>query len=468
MATRYEAIVIGGGPGGYSAAIRLAQLGKKVLCVEQDRLGGVCLNVGCMPSKALLHVGEVITAARDVKDMGIVFGEPKIDLATLNKWKSKMIDDLVGGIGTLFKANKVESMFGVVTVVDKNTVRVKKSDGADETLNTDNLLIATGSEPVALPGFERNGKTVLNSDDAIKLAEIPKSILILGAGVIGLEFATIYKRLGAEVTVVEMLDRALGDTDLEMSTLLLRILKKQGINVHLKTKCASVDVRSNGIVAKLQGEVTGMHEAEKMLVAVGRRPRAPQGMDKLGLAADRGFIKVDEHRQTNVAGVYAIGDCSGPPLLAHKAMKEGVIAAEVIAGLKSAYDPMAMPNCVYTDPQLATAGLSEEQAKAAGYEIALGKFRLAALGRARTVGISDGMVKIVGDKKTDLVLGVHIVSPTAESMIAEAVIAIEMGATVEDIGLSIHPHPTFSEPIMEAAEFLHGRAIHVVNTPTKT
>ena len=468
MATRYDAIVIGGGPGGYSAAIRLAQLGKVVLCVERDRLGGVCLNVGCMPSKALLHVGEVITAARDVKDMGIVFGEPKIDLAALNKWKSKMIDDLVGGIGTLFKANKVESMFGVATVVDKNTVRVKKPDGGDDTLSADNLLIATGSEPVALPGFERNGKTVLNSDDAIKLAEIPKSILILGAGVIGLEFATIYKRLGADVTVVEMLDRALGDTDLEMSTLLLRILKKQGINVHLKTKCASVDVRSNGIVAKLQGEVTGMHEAEKLLVAVGRRPRAPQGMDKLGLAMDRGFIKVDEHRQTNVAGVYAIGDCSGPPLLAHKAMKEGVIAAEVIAGLKSAYDPMAMPNCVYTDPQLATAGLSEEQAKAAGYEIALGKFRLAALGRARTVGISDGMVKIVGDKKTDLVLGVHIVSPTAESMIAEAVIAIEMGATVEDIGLSIHPHPTFSEPIMEAAEFLHGRAIHVVNTPPKT
>jgi len=467
VATRYDAIVIGGGPGGYSAAIRLGQLGKKVLCVESYRLGGVCLNVGCMPSKALLHVGEVITAARDVKEMGVTFGEPKIDLATLNKWKSKMVDDLVGGIGTLFKANKVESMFGVATVVDKNTVRVKKNDAPEETVTADNLIVATGSEPVALPGFERNGKTVLNSDDAIALAEVPRSIVILGAGVIGLEFATIYRRLGAEVTVVEMLDRALGDTDLEISTLLLRILKKQGINIHLKTKCASVDVRSNGIVAKLQGEVNVMQEASSMLVAVGRRPRTPQGADKLGITMDRGFIKVDEQRRTNVSGVYAVGDCTGAPLLAHKAMKEGVIAAEVIAGMKSAYDPMAMPNCVYTDPQVATAGLSEEQAKAAGYEVGVGKFRLAALGRARTVGITEGMVKVVGDKKTDLVLGVHIVSPTAESMIAEAVIAIEMGATVEDIGLSVHPHPTFAESTMEAAELLHGRAIHMVNTPPK-
>lgn len=469
MATRYDAIVIGGGPGGYSAAIRLGQLGKRVLCVEKDRLGGVCLNWGCMPSKALLHVGEVITAARDIKEMGIEFSEPKVNLASLNKWKSKMIDDLVGGIGTLFKANKVESLVGVATIVDKNTIKVKKAEGGEDTIAADAIVVATGSEPVALPGFDRNGKTILNSDDAITLAEIPKTILILGAGVIGLEFATIYRRLGAEVTVVEMLDRAIGDTDIEISTLLLRILKKQGITVHLKTKCSRVDVRSGGIVAKLEGEVNNMFEAEKLLVAVGRRPiTANLGLEKLGVAMDRGFIKVDERRQTNVPGVYAIGDCAGPPLLAHKAMKEGVVAAEVIAGMKSAFDPLAMPNCVYTDPQVATVGLSEEQAKAAGYEIQVGKVRLAALGRARTVGITDGMTKIVGDKKTDLVLGVHIVSPTAESMIAEAVIAIEMGATVEDVGLSVHPHPTFSEPIMEAAEALHGRAIHIVNTPVKT
>ena len=465
MAQTHDVIVLGGGPGGYSAAIRLGQLGKRVLCVEKERLGGVCLNWGCMPSKALLHVGEVITAARELKQMGVEFGEPKLDLGTLNKWKAKMIDDLVGGIGTLFKANKVEWVNGSGEFVDKQTLKVKRQDGEDA-YSAPNVIIAVGSEPVALPGFERNGKTILNSDDSIALRELPKNILILGAGVIGLEFATIYKRLGAQVTVVELADRALADTDLEISTLLLRILKKQGIEVHLKTKAAGVEVKGATASAKLEGEINETRQYDKVLVAVGRRPRtAGAGIDKLGLAMERGFIKVDDKRRTSVAGVHAVGDCAGAPLLAHKAMKEGVVAAEAIAGLAAAYDPLAVPNCVYTDPQVATAGLSEEQAKAAGYETSVGKFRLAALGRARTVGVSDGMVKIVGDKKTDLVLGVHVVSPTAESMIAEAVIAIEMGATAEDLGLSIHPHPTFAEPIMEAAEAMHGRAIHIANAP---
>jgi dihydrolipoyl dehydrogenase len=466
MATTYDAIVIGGGPGGYSAAIRLGQLGKKVLCVEQERLGGVCLNWGCMPTKALLHVGEVINAAREVKDMGIDFSEPKINLASLNKWKSKMVDDLVNGIGTLYKANKVESVSGTAELVDATSVRVKKNDGATETLSAKDVIIATGSEPVSLPGFDRNGRTILNSDDSVSLADLPKSIVILGAGVIGLEFATIYKRLGADVTVVELADRALGDTDLEISTLMLRILKKQGINVHLKTKASSVTVKGGKVSAVLEGEINETREYDKVLVAVGRRPRTSGiGLEKVGIKLERGFVAVDAQRRTNVPHVYAVGDCAGAPLLAHKAMCEGVVAAEVIAGQASAYDPMAVPNCVYTDPQVATAGLSEEQAKAAGYDVTIGRFRLAALGRARTVGMSDGMVKIVGDKKTDFVLGVHIVSPTAESMIAEAVLAIEMGATVEDIGLTIHPHPTFSESIMEAAEFMHGRAIHIINTP---
>lgn len=466
MAQDYDAIVLGGGPGGYTAAIRLAQLGKRTLCIEKERLGGVCLNWGCMPTKALLHVGEVITAAREIKELGIEFSEPKINLPALNKWKSKMVDDLVNGIGTLFKVNKVESMTGTAEVLDKNSVRVKKSDGGTATLSAGSIVVASGSEPVALAAFPRNGTTILNSDDSVSLAEIPKSILIMGAGVVGLEFATIYKRLGAEVTVVELLDRALGDSDLEIGTLLLRILKKQGINVHLKTKAASAAVQGNKVTVVLEGAINESRQVDKLLVAVGRRPRTSNlGLEKVGVKLDRGFIKVDEQRRTNVPTIFAVGDCAGAPLLAHKAMKEGVVAAEVIAGMASAYDPMAVPNCVYTDPQLATAGLSEEQAKAAGYEVSVGRFRLAALGRARTVNITDGMVKIVGDKKTDLVLGIHIVSPTAESMVAEAVLAIEMGATVEDIGLTIHPHPTFSEPIMEAAEALHGRAIHIANTP---
>lgn len=466
MAAHYDVIVIGGGPGGYSAAIRLGQLGKKVLCIERERVGGVCLNWGCMPSKALLHVGEVIVAARELKAMGVTFAEPKIELSTLNAWKSKMIDDLVNGVTTLFKVNKVESVQGSATLVDAKTVKVMNGAGGDQTYTADAIVVATGSEPVALPGLERNGKTILNSDDSVTLAEIPKSVLILGAGVIGLEFATIYSRLGAKVTVAEMLDRALGDTDVEISGLLLRILKKQGVEVHLTTKGAAFAAAGNGVKAKLEGDVNADIQVDKVLVAVGRRPRtAGLGLEKLGVKMERGFINVDDKRRTNVAGVYAIGDCTGNPMLAHKAMKEGVVAAEVIAGLPSAFDPMAVPNCVYTDPQVATAGLSEEQAKSAGYEVKVGKFRLAALGRARTVGVTEGMVKIVGDKKTDLVLGVHIVSPTAESMIAEAVLAIEMGATVEDVGLTIHPHPTFSESIMESAEALHGKAIHIANAP---
>jgi dihydrolipoamide dehydrogenase len=466
MASQYDAIVIGGGPGGYSAAIRLGQLGKSVLCIEEERLGGVCLNWGCMPTKALLHVGEVLNAAREIKDRGIEFAEPKINLATLNKWKSKMVDDLVNGIGTLFKANKVTSLSGTAELVAGATVRVQKKDGSAETIAAANVILATGSEPVNLPGFDRNGRTILNSDDAVSLADLPKSILILGAGVVGLEFATIYKRLGADVTVVELADRALGDTDLEVSTLLLRILKKQGIAVHLKTKASSVAVKGGKVSAVLEGELNETREYDKVLVAVGRRARTSGiNLEKVGVKLERGYVAVDEQRRTNVPHLFAVGDCAGPPLLAHKAMREGVVAAEVIAGQASAYDPMAVPNCVYTDPQLATAGLSEEQAKAAGYDVAISRFRLAALGRARTVGTTDGMVKIVADKKTDLVLGVHIVSPTAESMVAEAVLAIEMGATAEDIGLTIHPHPTFSESIMEAAELLHGRAIHVVNTP---
>jgi len=468
MATKFDAIVIGGGPGGYTAAIRLAQLKKSVLCIDRERLGGVCLNWGCMPSKALLHVGEVIAAAREAAAMGIDFGgPPEIKLDKLNQWKSKMIDDLVNGIATLFKVNKVESMTGDVEFADAKSVRVKKQDGRADLLFADAFVIATGSEPVALPGIERDSMKILNSDDAVTLAELPKSILILGAGVIGLEFATIYKRLGAEVTVVELADRALAETDLEISTLLLRTLKqKQGINVFLKTKALRVQEIGKKVRVTFEGEITEPMDFEKVLVAVGRKPRTDRlALERVGVKTERGFIPINEKRQSNVPHIYAVGDVSGPPLLAHKAMKEGVVAAEVIAGLPSAYDPLAVPNCVYTDPQVATVGMSEEQAKEAGYDVGVGKFRLAALGRARTIGLSDGMVKLITDKKTDLVLGMAIFSPMAETMIAEGALAIEMGATAEDIGLTIHPHPTFSEPIMEAAEVLHGRAIHIANAP---
>ena len=466
MATKYDVVVIGGGPGGYSAAIRAGQLRKSVLCVERERLGGVCLNVGCMPSKMLLHAGEVINAARELKSWGIDFGgDPRISLDKLNAWKSKMVDDLVNGIGTLFKVNKVESITGEAEFVDQNSIRVRRQDARVDQVMADHFIIATGSEPVALPDVERNGTTILNSDDAIAMAEIPKSVLILGAGVIGLEFATIYKRLGAEVTVVEMMDRALAETDVEISNLLVRTLKqKQGINIHLKTKATKVNDMGKRVRVTFDGEIAEPMDFDKVLVAVGRRPRtAKLALEKVGVKVERGFVAVNERRQTNVPNIWAAGDVTGPPLLAHKAMREGVVAAECIAGLPSAFDPLSMPNCVYTDPQVATVGMSEEQARAAGYELEIGKFRLAALGRARTVGLNDGVVKIIADKNTDLLLGMAIFSPMAETMIAEGALAIEMGATVEDLGLTIHPHPTFSEPIMEASELIHGKAIHVAN-----
>jgi len=466
--TQYDVIVIGGGPGGYTAAIRSGQLGKKVLCVEKERLGGVCLNWGCMPSKALLHIGEIMAATKDLTTMGVIYGEPKINLAALSQWKSKMVDDLVNGVATLLKANRVDFSNGSAEIIDPKNVRVKKADGRAETYGVANIIIATGSEPVPLPGAPRDGRQVLNSDDAVTLTDIPRSILIIGAGVIGLEFATIYRRLGSRVTVLELMDRALGDTDLEISTMLVKIMQKQGVEIHLKTKAMTIDVRDEKVGVRFQGEINDSRDFDKVLVAVGRRPRAGGlELDRLGVKTERGFVQVDERRQTTVPGIYAIGDVTGPPLLAHKAMKEGVVAAEVIAGMPSAYDPVAMPNLVYTDPQLATVGLSEEQAKTQGYDTQVGKFRLAALGRARTIGLNEGMVKIVSDKATDLVLGMGIVSPTAESMIAEGVMAIEMGATVEDIGLMIHPHPTFSESIMEAAEMMHGKAIHVASLAVK-
>ena len=471
MAGKYDVVVIGGGPGGYSAAIRAGQLRKNVLCIERERLGGVCLNVGCMPSKMLLHAGEVIHAAREVKSWGIDFGgDPRINVEKLNTWKSKMVDDLVNGIGTLFKVNKVESMAGDAEFTDKNSLRVKRQDGRAEQVVADHFVIATGSEPVALPDIERNGTTILNSDDAIALAEIPKSVLILGAGVIGLEFATIYKRLGADVTVVEMMDRALAETDVEISNLLVRTLKqKQGINIHLNTKATKIIEIGRRVRATFEGELSEPLDFEKVLVAVGRRPRtAKLALERVGVNVERGFIVVNERRQTNVPNIWGAGDVTGAPLLAHKAMREGVVAAECIAGLPSAFDPLAMPNCVYTDPQVATVGMSEEQAKAAGFELEVGKFRLVALGRARTVGLSDGMVKLIADKKTDMLLGMAIFSPMAETMIAEGALAIEMGATVQDLGLTIHPHPTFSEPIMEAAELIHGKAIHVANVAAST
>ena len=470
-----DAIVIGAGPGGYHAAIRLGQLGKNVVCFDRDEVGGVCLNWGCIPTKALLHVGEVARHIREADKIGITVAAPEIDREGVVKFKSDVVKSNVGGVNTLFKANGVTFAYGEASFTGPKAVALKKRDGTTDTYTAkDAVVIATGSAPVDVKAWPRDGETIINSDDAVGLAKIPKTMLVIGGGVIGLEFATVYTRLGAKVLVVEQMPQVLTGTDLEISKTMARILKKQGVEIALGTKLVTLEKAGAGVKAVINGEYTSgkdeTREFEMALVAVGRRPVT----DNLNLAAaglatdDRGFIAVDAQRRTKVAGVFAIGDVTGAPLLAHKAMKEGTVAAEVIGGdISAAYDPVAVPNCVYTDPEVATVGLSEEEAKAAGYELRIGKFPLIASGRARTMNESDGMIKLVGDAKSDLLLGMHIIAPQAESLIGEGVIALEMGATLEDIGLSIHPHPTLTESIMDAAEAAHGKAIHIVNPKPK-
>ncbi len=471
-----DAIVIGAGPGGYHAAIRLGQLGKSVVCFDRDEVGGVCLNWGCIPTKALLHVGEVARHIREAGEIGLKVAAPEIDREGVAKFAADVVKSNVGGVNQLFKANNVSFAYGQASFTGPKTVALAKRDGTTDTYAAkDAVVIATGSAPVDVKAWPRDGKAILNSDDAVRINAIPASMLVIGGGVIGLEFATVYTRMGVKVLVVEMMAQILTGTDLEISKTMGRILKKQGVEIALDTKVVSLEKTPTGVKAVLNGAYTGgkdeTREFETALVAVGRRPVTDGlNLEAAGLTTnDRGFLDVDAQRRTKVAGVFAIGDVTGAPLLAHKAMKEGVVAAEVIAGdLSSAYDPIAVPNCVYTDPEVATVGLSEEEAKAAGHEVRIGKFPLAASGRARTMNESDGMIKLVGDAKTDLLLGMHIIAPQAESLIGEGVIALEMGATLEDIGLAIHPHPTLTESIMDAAEASHGKAIHIVNPKPKT
>src|SRR5580704_16781815 len=469
-----DVAVIGAGPGGYHVAIRLGQLGKKVICVDRDEVGGVCLNWGCIPTKALLHVGEVIRHIERAGSLGLKVPKAEIERETVAKYTNDVVNANVSGVKTLFKANGVEFLAGEASFTGPKEFTVKKKEGGTARIAADNIVIATGAAPVDVKARPRDGKTIINSDDAVALARIPKSLLVVGGGVIGLEFATVYKRLGAQVLVVEMMPQILTGTDIEIGKTLGRILKKQGIEIMLNTKVGALEKHGKAVRATINGEGTGgkdeTREFDMVLVAVGRRPVTDNlNLKAAGIEVDgHGFIPVDAQQRTTVPNIFAVGDVTGQPLLAHRAMKQGVVAAEVINGDRSAaFDPVAVPNCVYTDPEVATVGLSEEEAKAKGYEVRIGKFPLAASGRARTMNESDGLLKLVGDAKSDLLLGMHIVAPQAESLIGEGVIALEMGATIEDVGLSVHPHPTLTEGIMDAAEASHGKAIHIINPKPK-
>ncbi len=457
----YDLIVIGSGPGGYHAAVRAAQLGLKVACVEKGDVGGVCLNVGCIPTKALLHVAHTLEEGKHARDFGVSFGEPTLDLKALEAWKAGIVKKLTGGVRQLFKGAKVELVEGEARFVGAHTLQV-----GDRTLSAKAFIVATGSRPISIPGFEVDGDRIVDSTGALLLSEVPKRFLALGGSAIGLEFADVYAALGSEVTVVELLDRIVPTADADAGKALHQALAKRGITIRTGTKAVSQKRTKAGTEVTVEGK-DGKRDkvvVDKVLVAVGRAPNGKGlGLEEIGVVVDeRGYVPTSDTMQTNVPHVYAIGDVARAPLLAHKAMKEGLVAAEHAAGKKVAYDTL-VPAVIYTNPELASVGMTEAEAKEAGFDVRVGSFPLAASGRAMAMGVGAGMVKVIGDGATDLLLGVHIVAPGAGDLIAEAALAMEMGTTLEDLAATQHPHPTLSEGLMEAAEHAHGKAIHVAN-----
>ncbi len=459
----YDAIVIGAGPGGYPCAIRMAQLGLRVCVVDRGSIGGVCLNWGCIPSKALIHVATTYERMQHATEMGLSCSGVSIDWAKVMEWKNGTIQKLTGGIKGLFKSHKIDTVIGVAKFTAKDKVRVETAEGPRE-LQARNVVIATGARPVEIPTFKFDGKTVISSKEALELERIPKSLVLIGGGVIGLEIGTFYAKLGTQVTVVEMMPQLLPGIDPDLVQIVARGLRKRNVTIHTKAQAKGVVVGPTGAKVTIGTEKGDLSiEAEKVLVAVGIRPNT-DGLDleKAGvLRNERGFLPVNERRQTNVPGVYAIGDVTGGFALAHKATKEGIVAAESIAGKKTAWDVRAMPAAIFTDPEIAVVGMTDTQAEQAGHEVKIGKFPFAASGRALSTGESEGYVKIVTDAKTDRILGVHIVGPEASNLIAEATLAMEVGATAEDLSLTVHAHPTLPEVLMEASEAVHGLCIHV-------
>lgn len=463
---RTEVAIIGGGPGGYVAALRLGQLGKKTLLIEKNKLGGTCLNVGCIPSKALISMAGFVGKIKTAERYGIMVSGLEVDFKKMQQWKQSVVDKLVGGIAYLCKGQKVEVLNGEARFRSPRQLEVRKKDGAVDLIEADNVIIATGSEPAELRDFPRDGELIIDSTDALELQEIPKSLAIIGGGYIGLELGQMYAALGAKVTVVEMLDQLLPGFDPELVRVIGQSLRRLGASFHVKARAKGVEKRPGGIALIVDsGGKEAKIEADKLLVTVGRRPVTRNlGLEQIGLEADRqGFIRVDDKLRTRIDGVYAIGDVVGNPMLAHKAFKEGEVAAEVIAGKASVLEYRAMPAVVFTHPELATVGLSEAEAREQGRQVIIGRFPFAASGRALGTGEAEGFVKVVADTASHQVLGVQIVGPEASTLISEAALAIEMGAAVEDIGLTIHPHPTLGEALMEAARAAIGEAIHVLS-----
>ncbi len=462
----YDVVVIGSGPGGYVCAIRAAQLGLKTAVVEKDKtFGGTCLNVGCIPSKALLHASHLFEeAGHDFAAMGIGVPKPKLDLAQMQKFKQEGVDGNVKGVDFLFKKNKIDTFQGTGKIVGAG--RIEISGAKKETIETKAIVIATGSDVTRLKGIEIDEKRVISSTGALALSSVPKKLLVVGAGVIGLELGSVWRRLGAEVEVVEFLDRILPGMDNEVAKQFQRLLEKQGMKFRLASKVTGVDSKGKTLKVTVEPAAGGkaeILEADVTLVAIGRVPYTEGlGLKEAGVAMDeKNRVVVDEDFRTNVPGIYAIGDVIKGPMLAHKAEDEGVAAAEIIAGKAGIVNHDAIPNVIYTYPEVASVGKTEEELKAAGIAYNVGKFPFTANGRAKVNRTTDGFVKILADAATDRVLGAHIIGPDAGTMITEITVALEFGGSSEDIARTCHPHPTLSEAVKEAALAVEKRAIHI-------
>ncbi len=464
MATHQtDVVVIGAGPAGYVCAIRLAQLGKKVIVVEKANVGGVCLNVGCIPSKALIHAGTVFDRTQHAAEMGISIKGAALDMKKLMTWKGEVVKKLTGGVGQLLKANGCTLLAGEARFTSATTLEVKTASGTDS-IQFKQAVIATGSRPAKIPGFDVDQELVLDSTGGLSQDTVPATMLCVGGGYIGLELGTFYSKVGSKVTVVEASPSLLGIVDPDLVRVVQKNLQKRGVEIMTSTMVKGVKKNAKSVEVTFSSEGGEKKQTfDRVLVTIGRTPNTENlGLDRAGVKIDsKGFIPVNERRQTSVPSIYAIGDVAGQPLLAHKGSKEGMVAAEAIGGLKTVYDVKAMPAVVFTDPEIATVGLTEAEAKAKGLGVTVGVFPYAANGRALSVAEPDGMVKLVSDSKSGTLLGCHIVGAEASNLIAEATLAIEMGAHVEDLALTVHAHPTLPETIMEAAEVALGHPIHI-------
>jgi len=460
MSIQTEVVVLGSGPGGYTAAFRAADLGKKVILVERyDNIGGVCLNVGCIPSKALLHAAKVIDEASEMSEHGIKFNKPDIDLAKLLDWKNTVVKKLTGGLKVLAKQRKVDIVHGVGKFISDKELEVTDNDGKKQTIKFEQAIIAAGSRPVKLPFLPEDDR-IIDSTGALELKEAKGKMLVIGGGIIGLEMATVYHALGADISVVELMDQIIPGADSDIVAPLYKRVKPRYKNIYLKTKVTKVEARKDGLYVTFEGENAPAkpEKFDRILCAVGRTPNGKLiDADKAGVKIDeRGFIPVDKQMRTNIPHIYAIGDIVGNPMLAHKAIPEGRVAAEVISGLKHYFDPKCIASVAYTDPEVAWVGLTENEAKSRGIKYGKGVFPWAASGRSLSIGRNEGMTKLIIDESTHRVIGAGIVGPNAGELIAEVALAIEMGCDVEDLSLTIHPHPTLSETVAMAAEVFEG------------